>query len=506
LTAPYDPNWANNPSGGAQPSPGGWQQGGWPQQPAPQQPAPQQPPQQGSGWSAPQQNWSPPQQPPQQGWAAPQQPGWSAPPDPYGPNAGWQDETLPAPTRPKRHGKAIAFTAAAVVLIGGGVATYAAVSSTDSAAGGSKTPKAAVQKMVANLEQSDLIGALDDLPPGERAAVSTPFKEQIAQLKRNDVIKPDANLNHLSGVSFAASGLTYDPSNVVINDHVQVVKLTDGTITVSGNATKLPFTSDFLRAIGRGQSPVSGQSGTQTVDIGDVVQRTNKPIRIAAQQVNGKWYPSLFYTIADNATADSGQQPPAAADAIPAAGASSADDAVRSMLQALLSGNAERAIELTSPDELQVLHDYGKSIVAKSNLHGANVQLKDIQFTDSKVSGGTKVSLKSVKIGGPNGQTASVEVNGSCMKVSVAAQTRTLCGSQLLQGLGGSGMGLSLTPAQRTALTHLFAGVSKIGVSTTEHDGKWYVNPVRSFAEIGSTLLAGLKDGDMQALLSLTHR
>jgi hypothetical protein len=176
------------------------------------------------------------------------------------------------------------------------------------------------------------------------------------------------------------------------------------------------------------------------------------------------------------------------------------------MIKALINGNAERAIELLSPDELQVMHDYGKAIVAKSHLNGGKVSLKDIQFTDTKVSGGTKVSLKSLQIGGSNGETATIAIDGSCLKVSAAGQNRTLCGSQLLQGLGAAGGGLSLTSAQRTAIADLFAGVSKIGVIATQHDGKWYVNPVRSFAEVGTTLLAGLKPGDMQALLSLAQR
>ncbi len=489
MTAPQDPNPAANagdPQGWSAPPP----QQGWA------------PPQQ--GWSPPQQGWSPPQQnwsqPSPQGWSQPSQQGWSQPSQ-----QGWsQPETLTAPPRPKRHGKAIAITAAAVVLIGGGVATYAAVSSSESAAGGSKTPQAAVQKMFTDLHNGDLIGALDDLPPGERAAVSTPFKNAVNQLKRNDVIKPDANLNKVSGVTFSATGLAYAQDNVVVNDHVQVVKLTDGKVTVSGSAAQLPFTEDFIRAIGA--ETVTGRSGTQTVDIGDEVQRTNKPIRIAAQRVDGKWYPSLFYTIADNATTDDGQQPPNAADAIKAIGASSPDDAVRSMLQALVGGDAQRAIELLAPDEMQVMHDYGKAIIAKSNLHGSSTSLKAITFTDSSVDGGTKVTLKSLQFGGPGGQTINVQVSGSCLKVSANGQSRSVCGSQILEGIAGSSAGRSLTAAQRTALTHLFAGISKVGVITTEHGGEWYVNPVRSFAEVGSTLLAGLQDGDMQALLSIANR
>ena len=488
MTAPYDPNWADRPPGADQPPPQGWPQ------------APQGPPPPAQGWQQPQQNW----QQPQQDWQ--QQPGWAPQQQSYPDPSGWQQQPAPEPLVPpqrhKGHGKAIALAAAALVLVGGGVATYAAVSSSESAAGGSKSPKAAVSKIFTDLQNSDVIGAMDDLPPGERAAVSTPVKEEIAQLKRNDVIRADANLNKVSGITFATSGLTYADGTAVINDHVQVVKLVGGKITVSGDASKLPFTEDFLRAVGADKSALAG-SGTRTVDIADVVKRNNRPVRLATQKVDGKWYPSLFYTIADNAATQSGQQAPSAADAIPAVGASSADEAVRTVIQSLISGDARRAIEVLSPDELQVVHDYGSIILANAHLNGAKVQLKDIKFTDRSISGGTSVSLKSLQLTGPNGENASLAVDGSCVKVAAAGQSRTLCGSQLVQQIAGTRI---LTQAQRTAITDLFGGLSKIGVVATQHDGKWYVNPVRSFAEVGSTLLAGLQPGDMQALLSLANR
>ena len=59
-----------------------------------------------------------------------------------------------------------------VVLAGGGAATYVAFAAGDSGAG---SPKAAVQKVIGDLENSDLVGVLDDLAPGERAALSGPL-------------------------------------------------------------------------------------------------------------------------------------------------------------------------------------------------------------------------------------------------------------------------------------------------------------------------------------------
>ena len=64
----------------------------------------------------------------------------------------------------------------------------------------------------------------------------------------------------------------------------------------------------------------------------------------------------------------------------------------------MLEGNVEQAIALTSPDEDAALHDYGKLIVDRAHYSPAPVHINDIQFTDTAISGGTHVSLKSLSV------------------------------------------------------------------------------------------------------------
>src|SRR5205807_168923 len=135
-------------------------------------------------------------------------------------------------------------SAAAVVLVGGGVATYVAVSSS-SDNGGAASPKAAVETLVSDLNNADLIGLLDDLPPGERDAVSKPVQKVLADLKRTHVLKPDADLSHVAGITLNVSGLTFAADTIAINGNVQIVQLTGGKITASGDVSKLPLASDF---------------------------------------------------------------------------------------------------------------------------------------------------------------------------------------------------------------------------------------------------------------------
>ena len=58
---------------------------------------------------------------------------------------------------------------------------------------GAGSPKEAVSKAITALQNGDLIGLLDDMPPGERAAISGPFQDDVTSLKRLGVLSPAAD-------------------------------------------------------------------------------------------------------------------------------------------------------------------------------------------------------------------------------------------------------------------------------------------------------------------------
>ena len=141
---------------------------------------------------------------------------------------------------------------------------------------------------------------------------------------------------------------------------------------------------------------------------------------------------------------------PTAADRIPDTGADSADDAVRQLVQYLLDGNVQQALALLSPDELAVIHDYGKLIVDQAHYSAVPVTLKDIQFTDTAVSGGTRVVLKSIDLvdpKDPDHHEIVVTNDGSCFTMDSGQQQKRFCASDLIDAiesgdLDGSGMQL----------------------------------------------------------------
>ena len=462
-------------------------------------------------------SWEPPAPPP--GWQPPvPSPGWQPP----GPPIGWQPPSpppvppqsyLPPPVSPapraRGRGRLVVGATAIVVLAGGGVASYVAFSDT-SGHGGAASPKAAVEQIVADLNHSDFIGLLDDLAPGEKNALAIPVQNEISQLKRLNVLRSDADPSHLSAVSFSATGLTFADSTVAINDNVQIVRLTGGRITVNANATRLPLSAAFVKAVfPNGKLPAS-TTGNRTIDIAALVRQSpdsaTRTPAIATQRVNGRWYPSLFYTIAYYATRSAGISAPTPADRIPANGAASPEAAVQDEINALATRDLARAIELVSPDELPALHDYGRLIVDKAGApKPASFTIKSAQFSTTSLPDGVRVGLKSIDV-----QTKSIEVTvavvGSCAEVTVSGRSQSFCADSVPDLIAGgigrfSKAGATLTPAQRIAVEHLFTALLGVGVDTTQVDGKWYVNPAQTIFDLSGSVLSGLQGDDLLQLV-----
>lgn len=406
----------------------------------------------------------------------------------------------PAPAPPKRRAPLIASLVAVVAIVGGGAVTYVALS--DSSDSGAASPKEAIQNVVKDLENSDFVGVLDDLVPGERDALANPIREDIQQLKDLHVLADNADPSKLTGITFTANNLTYGANPDVVNDHVQIVQLTGGTVDITGDTSKVPFSDQF-----RSTANIDDAKSTTHLNIAD-----HGPVRIATVEVGGRWYPSIFYTAADSAA---NHRVPSADEAVPALGSASAEDAVRDELHALLTGDLQGALAHISPSELGAVHDYGGMLLDEvPSWSDTGVKITDLDLTTSPLSGGaTRVGLEKVSLS-KGGDTITVSIDGPCATVTVSGETEKFCAADAARLVGrflgefGCRFGSTdctdqLTGPQETALTHLFTGFTKLGIATTQTDGTWYVNPIRSSIDVYGTLLSGLQGNDLLELLKL---
>jgi hypothetical protein len=113
------------------------------------------------------------------------------------------------------------------------------------------------------------------------------------------------------------------------------------------------------------------------------------------------------------------------------------------------------------------------------------------------------VTLSSVTVVTGADET-TVKVDGSCVDVTANGQQKRMCASdfvtQIVSFLEGFGVSAHVTPAQQQSLEDLLTGFTKVGVDTTQSDGKWYLNPARSVFDVTSSVLSGLQDNDLLEL------
>jgi hypothetical protein len=294
-----------------------------------------------------------------------------------------------------------------------------------------------------------------------------------------------------------------DAAEEKVNDHLSITKLVDGTITITSDWSKLPLTDSFVEnAFPDGKPDV--QAETETYDIGDeIAKNDNEPIRIATVKVGDEWYPSLFYTIADYALIDAGEQWPA--QGIGADGADSPENVVREMLQAASAVDVERMIELTDPDEMAALHDVGPLLVeAASGEEPVGLEITELETAVDDVSGGKRVRITKLTMEA-EGETVSMEITGDCVTVAEGGESQELCGADLAEMVAEFAEmgGTELTEEQLGAIERAALGYVHSGVVVTEVDGQWYLSPSRTFGDMSMGFLRKLQPGDLETLIRL---
>jgi hypothetical protein len=465
------------------PGPYGPPTGGYPGPPTQQVPPPYGPPPGGQHTAtlpAPH-GGPPPDWPPPPG--GPHTPPGGPPPPPGGGHA-----PPPSWNAPPRRRTPLVITAVVLVLaLGAGV--FGLVSWLNNR-GGADSPAAAVQLLAGDLAAQNYLDAASRLHPAE-ATLAADLESVIGdELVRLEVLRPDAELTQ---GSVEVRDLRLDEAAAEqVRDNVVINQVVGGTITLDQGTGDLPFTDSFIQHAFPDGAPPAGEP--TTIDLAEEVARNGEPIRVASVQVDGEWYVSAFYTLADYALRDAGLSWPSGT--VPAVGAATPQDAVRDSVQAALDGDVRRLIELTAPDELQVLHDVGEVLVAEAQTEPSGARLLELETTETDVRGRTAVQLSRAVIE-VEGEQLTLTRDGECLTATPASGgPERFCAADVLDEVGGSG-----DPTLERLAPALAQTVLDLQVVTSEVDGAHYVSPGQTVIELYGSVLGTLQPQDVRDLL-----
>lgn len=406
------------------------------------------------------------------------------------------------PVKQRRKGLVTGIVVAAVVVVAGGVTTAVAVNR--ASAPGSSSPQAAASKLLDDIGNDDLLGVVNDLPPSEAKLFSATLTDAGNQLKRIGVTKPGVSAQDAAGLAIHTSGIRFDTSAVQqVNDHIAITQLVAGTITIGGKLSANNYTAGFLNSAFPNGVPTAG--GPTTIDIATMVKESGHPVRIATVRVDGRWYPSVFYTIADSVLRNLHQNWPATT--LAARGADVPNEAAEDFLQELFNADAKDAIAHTSPVEMGALHDMGQALVnATKGTKPSGVRLGPILFDDRHV---TKQEVDTVvqnmTFTLQDGQKIVLTHTGTCYALQQGGQQTQLCASNIADQLKSDPLAKALPASVANLLQDLFAGPVKdgVGIVTIESRELWYVEPGRTVTELLSDMYGSLKADDLAAVLRL---
>ncbi|MFT3853952.1 MAG: DUF4333 domain-containing protein [Ilumatobacteraceae bacterium] len=437
--------------------------------------------------------FQPPTVPPAQ-----QQPVFGAPPA-SGPPTTPIEVAPPASNRKRSKGVLVGAAVAVLALVGAGVFALTRIGGDDDK-GGAASPTEAGENLVNALNQEDILGVVDVLLPGERETFRQPLIDLVDNLKRLDVLGGDADASSVKGIDIELADAKVTADKPVAEDITNIHIAAEDESSVDGK--NLPLGDIIVKEALGGEKPSTRSSSSgQPVDL-----------TMTTVEKDGRWYVSLFYSIAENARQDRRDSKPVPDEGVALAGADQPEEAVDQMVKAATELDVERIIGGLNPNEAEALQRY-----APLFLDSADERAKDldatITFSDATYDVSGSGSHRHVTISEfqlsieADGETMTAAVKGGCAVVTTPdGETVETCkdGKDITKTLDDAGFGGDLSPEVDKLITTVqdaFADFDPTGIAVDQVDGKWYVSPIATGFDFLNGALGALDGKELQDII-----
>ena len=395
------------------------------------------------------------------------------------------------------HQRLLLLVLVGVLGLGGAFAIRSAILD----AGGGDTPSDAVQQFVEAMRQSDPVGMVAMIDPYERDSIADPAARLLSEVERLQLINRSGAES--LGAETVGESLSIDVSELELRERridEDLVRVEIRSGRVRGRA------ADF-------ESPVSIDSGNE---VEDAVDRFNEDLEaldldfqkdfdgdvfVATVDRGGRWYVSIYYSIAEYLREESGERFPQAGTGPEPEGADSPELALEQLLRALESFHAEGVLTVLDPEEAGVLYDYASlyldridaAVREERRRDDFDWEFRSVQVSSENRNGRRFAQLDEIDVSiEADGDSARLRYGGGCFDLSTSESSETICvdGSEI---------------DQERSITQALGRIGT-GVSVVERDGRWYVSIVPTVLYTYVDYLAGLEPGDLDDLLDDIER
>ena len=388
-------------------------------------------------------------------------------------------EASPPPARPR--GVAIAAVVGGAAVIAAAVFGITRVTGGDDA--GASTPEEAGLALLEALENEDALGAIDVLLPGERESLREPLTALNDELTRVEVLSEDV-LTGVSGVDLVVEDESVSATGTNVPDIVNL-EIT-ATVTGSVDGEQLPIGDLILDNMDVDRSELDEEPSEPTEDT----------FPVTAVEQDGRWYLSLFHTVAEQARTSSDESADIPAEGVAPAGGESPEDAVDTFLAAVENLDPEAMIAALNPEEFQALQRYAPIFLedAQAGLdeavadNGTAVSIEDAEYTVSGSGDSRSLSIDHLRADLTNqGETGTVEFEDGCFEITAPEVEQSINSCELTEDTPTleEVFGSDVAPVQDVLATleGALADYENPGFVVEQVDGRWYISPLATVSE-----------------------
>ena len=388
----------------------------------------------------------------------------------------------------------------AAMAVGG---AFAARTAMTGPAGPSNSDEAVTQVFQA-LDDDDFVGVAELIHPAERESLAQPIFEMIDNYARLEIIASSVDTSSSSFTDIEVDGLTY--SVEATGPRLHWVTTTGGTIT--SNANFEPPVGSLMDRLGIETPAVEPELVTEDL--------AADPVSFAVVEVDGSWYVSLWYTVAETARRDADMAFPGLGNGPVPVGAETPDAVMEDMVRRMVEFDGEGLMTLLDPQEAAALYDYSPLFLddmrtalaeVKTMLDDEGVEwtLDSVDFEANEQNGRQIVSFKSMAMTFDfQGETGTIAFKDGCMTADFQGEFIDSCDADNEYGELSSGVTdelkelLDFSEESLAAFRKLDA--VDVGLTVVERDGRWYLSAMPTVLGTVNDHLAVVDSDDLFAM------
>ena len=279
-----------------------------------------------------------------------------------------------------------------------------------------------------------------------------------------------------------------------VDDVSNIRIIASGTSTVNGEQVPI---GDLLidEAFGGDRPEIDNDTAEADVDW-----------KLATVKHDGRWYLSAFYSIAENARGDGYDIPETG---VVAQGADTPEGAVQAIFDAVDDLDLEALIAALNPNEAEALQRYAPVFLDEAQGQidelGAEIAFSDTKFTVTGDGDRRSVAVDGFSMtAGVDGDEVTIESTDGCTVVTTSDSTTDTCEAGNSIDSAIDAMGLDDNEDVKELIETVqdaFSDMKPVGITVQQVNGKWFVSPVGTYADIVLAVLSALDKNELTDII-----